>query len=459
MKSREFAYADVYRHPPVEGDPFDKRGHLARNDIPAEIAVCCKNESNCTVFLQDGTWFTTWGQGRAEGHPEEQIVFATSTNRGRTWSEPRVIVASNPEQEERIAYGIPFVVPRTDRVYLFFFICALTDGKTWAREGRHDPSTRRYPEHLSGILHFMYSDDAGQTWSERYPVELPPRDVDVIPGRIHGWVNHPPFVMPGKKILLTFSASHRISRRAWQLGAAENNVVHCANILTESDPKRLEFHLYPEGPRGIRANLADNWDNAPLHRLLDFYDGVPEDTGWNYQELTIVPLDDGRWLGVGRTCLGSPGYTISTDEGRTWTRAERLRYRPGGEHIQHPMTMCPVARMSDGRIVLLFTNNDGSQRGAQHVWHGEGRTRNPQWFVVGRQMPGVEDNAGLVFGEPRILAEVDASGQTNLKTGISMPQFFERDGRYFVMYNINKEHILLDEIPAAVLDEMTPGRA
>jgi hypothetical protein len=107
-------------------------------------------------------------------------------------------------------------------------------------------------------------------------------------------------------------------------------------------------------------------------------------------------------------------------------------------------------------VVLLFTNNDGFQRGAQHVWDGNGHTRNPQWIVIGRQIPGEKENAGLVFGKPRILAEVDDSENTNLKTGISMPQFFERDGRYFVMYNINKEHILLDEIPAAIMNEMTP---
>jgi len=120
------------------------------------------------------------------------------------------------------------------------------------------------------------------------------------------------------------------------------------------------------------------------------------------------------------------------------------------------MTMCPIAPTGDGRYVLLFTNNDGSQRGAAHVWDGDGRTRNPQWFAVGRAIEGEERNGGLVFGEPRVLVDVDDSGEVNLKTGISMPQFFARDGRFFVAYNINKEHILLDEIPAGVLDEMTP---
>jgi hypothetical protein len=118
--------------------------------------------------------------------------------------------------------------------------------------------------------------------------------------------------------------------------------------------------------------------------------------------------------------------------------------------------MCPVAKTTDGRIVLLFTNNDGSQRSARHVWDGDGRTRNPQWIAVGREVPDKARNAGLIFGEPRVLVEVDDSGPTNLKTGISMPQFFERRGRYFVCYNVNKQDILLDEIPADVLDSLTP---
>ena len=72
--------------------------------------------------------------------------------------------------------------------------------------------------------------------------------------------------------------------------------------------------------------------------------------------------------------------------------------------------MCPIASLSDGRVFFLFTNNDGSMRNARHLWDGNGTTRNPQWFVIGRQMQGEEKNAGL-----------------------------------------------LDEIPASVMDEMTPA--
>jgi hypothetical protein len=262
--------------------------------------------------------------------------------------------------------------------------------------------------------------------------------------------------MPTGEVIFTYSGGRR-HFRAWQLGAAEINVVHCENILTEQDPDKLIFTQYPKGHRGIHIDVCKHHTNPALQRLLTHFDGAAEETGFDFEEMTIVPLSGDRWLGVGRCRLGSPAFTISQDRGKTWTAPEPLRYTPGGELIKHPMTMCPIAKTTDGRFVLLFTNNDGSQRGAQHVWDGDGRTRNPQWMVVGREVPGEERNGGLVFGEPMVLAEVDDSGETNLKTGISMPQFFEREGRYFVCYNINKLDILLDEVPAGILDALTPA--
>lgn len=434
MRQRPFAYAEIFLNS-GEGE----RAH--------------KNESNCTVFLRDGAWFTTWGQGICEGHPDERIVFSVSRDLGKSWSSPQVIDQSDMEREERVAYGIPFVVPRTGRIYLFFFVGLNTEGKLWVREQRRDVNARRYPEHDSGILHFRYSDDDGQSWSERYRIDLPDRDINAIRGRIHGWVNHPPQILPNGEVV--FTTSHYRSGyqtiRCWQLGAAECNLVRCVNLLTEDDPAKLEFQLLPEGPYGIRTNLTAHWDNPLLQRHLRFWNGRAEETGWSFQEMTIVPAPDGRLIGIGRTYLGAPGYTVSHDQGRTWSNAEPLCYTPGGAPIRHPMTMCPAALTSNGKVVLLFTDNDGTLRGAQHQWDGDGRTRNPQYFTVGKFVPGEERNGGLAFGDKVLLAEVDDSGTTNLKTGVSMPHFFERDGRSFIAYNVNKEHLLLDEIPAGYL--------
>jgi hypothetical protein len=124
--------------------------------------------------------------------------------------------------------------------------------------------------------------------------------------------------------------------------------------------------------------------------------------------------------------------------------------------------MCPIARSSDGRFILLFTNNDGTGNGAAHVWDGGCRTRNPQWFVIGREIPGEERNGGLVFGEPRVLAAADENEaidgfRASTCTGISMPQYLGAGGRHFVQYGLKKEHILLDEIPASVIDAMPPA--
>jgi hypothetical protein len=443
MRRREFAYAEVYCHPPMEGPAFDRHGRIKPGIAPA-VASVCKNESNCTLFLADGTCFTTWSQGSFEHALDERLVFATSTEMGRTWSEPRTILQSTAEQ--RRAYAVPFLVPPTGRLYVFYQ--AGNQAVPW-----HDPA------YDSGCLCFVFSDDRGQTWAGPHRIDLPDRDINVFPGLFHGWLNHPPQIMPHGDVILPITYFQRtgLLRRAWMLNPAEVSVIRCDNILTETDPDALRFTLLPQGTRGIRADAVQQIDNPAVHRLTEAFNGLPEQTAFNFQEMTVVPMSGGRWLGVGRTFLGSPGYTVSKDRGLTWPPVEPLRYAPDGEPIRHPMTMCPIARLTDGRFVLLFTNNDGSQRGSRHVWDGDGRTRNPQWIAVGRELPGETRNGGLVFGRPMILSDVDDTGEVNLKTGVSMPQFLERDGRYFVMYNINKEHILLDEIPAATLAALTPA--
>jgi len=443
LRQRPFAYATVYEHPPLPYPAYDVDGFI-KKEIPPEIATLCKSESNSTVFLKDGTWFTTWSMGSYEHAPDERVVASISRDMGKTWSEPRAIIGSS--KTERISYGTPFVVPATGRIYLIFFLGARNE--LAGADAAYD----------CGNLGFVYSDDNGQSWSQRQMIELPDRDMNMFPGRFHGWLNQPPQIMPTGEVLLSIAVFSRNGhyRRGWMMHPSEVGVVRLNNILTERDPKKLTFTLLPEGPRGIRVDGLKHLDNPAVLRLTSAFKGRPEDVAFGFEEMTVVALQDGRWFGVGRNFLGSPAYTVSKDRGKTWSAAEPLRYGPEGDLIKHPMTMCPIAQTSDGRIVLCFTNNDGTERGARHVWDGNGRTRNPQWFAVAKQIPGEERNGGLLFGEPRILVEVDDSGEANLKTGISMPQFFEREGRYFVVYNINKEHLLLDEVPAKVLQEMTP---
>ena len=127
LSQRPFAYSTVFAHPPTDGPAFGKDGGR-RDDLPPEVACVCKNESNCTLFFADGEWFTTWSQGSYEHAPDEQIVFSTSRDLGRTWSAPRPIIGSTAD--DRIAYGAPFIVPGSERIYLIFF--AGFQGRGWS---------------------------------------------------------------------------------------------------------------------------------------------------------------------------------------------------------------------------------------------------------------------------------------------------------------------------------------
>lgn len=436
VRQRDFAYSEVFVHDLAGQDIFDEWGVLKVKLDPA-VASRCKNESNCSVLFRDGTILTTWGQGSSEEAADEGVVFSLSHDCGMTWTEPKLFLTSS--ENGHVAYGAPFVVPDSQRVYFFFILGGINGDR------------------CTGNLHFIYSDDRCETWSKQYRIDLPDRFINMFPGCITGWLNHGPQII-GDTVLLPISCTHRMGvfRKSWCLTPAEVSVVDMPNLLVESDPEKLMFRLYPEGPYGIRLPLAEHLENPALKRLNDTFGGRAEENAYNMQELTVTRLPDGRVIGVARTYIGAPAFAVSSDNGKTWSKAEPLRYGPDGDIIAHPSTMCPIASLSDGRVFFLFTNNDGSKRNARHVWDGNARTRNPQWFAIGRQIPGEERNAGLVFGEPRILVFADESGPLNLKTGISMPQFFELDKRFFVCYNINKEHILLDEIPAEVIDSMTP---
>ena len=443
MKKRPYARGDAFRH---------RYGPMAKNEGP------------CSVFLSDGRWLMTWSQGTGPAYPDERVVGAFSEDMGKTWSEPATIVASDPQNELHVPHAIPFVVERTGRVYLFFCENINTDAHGWlANPGFPlDGADRRFPEHGSGRLCFIYSDDSCRTWSERREIALPHREIYSLPDRIHAWLSHPPQVMPTGEVVFTFTGyqadlglGYDLSID-WRLRPSEANLVVCDNLLAERDPDALHFTLLPEGPQGIRLDVSRHLSNQPLRRFHDIFFGEPAIHGSSFEEATVVALNDGRWLMVGRTKLGCPCFAVSKDRGHTWTSPEPLRYSPSGPTIPNPMTLCPMAKMSDGRYILLFTNNNGSSRGATHIWDAD-RARNPQWIVMASET-NAEANGGLWFGSPMDIAEA-ADGRTRqdqTRGEISMPQFVERKGQAFVAYSVKRRDILLDELPPAILEALTP---
>ena len=443
-----FAYATIFKHSAGDSE---------------------SNMSNASAILNDGTWLTVWIQGSEQGMPDQHLVGATSSNCGATWSTPFVIQGFNLEKLESISSGVPFVVPGSGRVYVFFFVQWNSLAPHYQRKldnpnYRINPIVRKYPEHESGTLCFVYSDDQCATWSDRYEIELPQRDIQAIDDKVHGWLSQPPVALESGVVAMPISM-YRLElmphRRPFgvepKLNPSESSVLIMDNLATESDPKKLSFQLRPDGDTGIRLNVASYASSSALNAVMEAYRGDATLHGFNFEDMSLVQLQDGAWLGVGRTKVGHACYVVSRDQGESWSEPETLLDSPGGEPIANSVAACPITRLSDGRFVLLSSLNDGFDHGSSHVWDSP-HNRSPYYIKVGVQDATSGENAGLTFGEAVLLAATDPEADmTNpFKHGISSPQFLEHDGRYFVAYSANNNDIVLDEIPVELLDQATP---
>jgi len=72
------------------------------------------------VVTPKGTWVACWTQGTTEAAVDQRVVVARSLDGGRSWSSE--IVVEEAVAGYRVpAWGMPFVVPSTGRVYVFYW--------------------------------------------------------------------------------------------------------------------------------------------------------------------------------------------------------------------------------------------------------------------------------------------------------------------------------------------------
>jgi len=277
------------------------------------------------------------------------------------------------------------------------------------------------------------------------------------PGDIHGWNFGQPRLLPTGQVLLTYTKMKRsgIYPEGWQLdddqhwqplpgtdpntrptseqGGSPNRwttevfFIELTNILTENDPGKLAFKFLPESDDGL-------WVPYP-------------DTERHFgQEGTWVGLSGGRLLCVFRSRLGHPFYSISADRGKHWSRPEILRLCPGGEPFQQPCAPCPMTKLPDGRFIFLFHNVRPEGWG----WY----PRDPLWIAVGREAPGVTENAGLFFNKPKVLIYNDGiPGGPFHDFEIGYPSFYAFGGRHYVAYANKTSELRINEVPDSLLDD------
>jgi hypothetical protein len=128
------------------------------------------------------------------------------------------------------------------------------------------------------------------------------------------------------------------------------------------------------------------------------------------QEPSIVRLPDERLFCVMRTNSGCIWYSVSADDGRTWTNTRPLLRRDFGLPILEPVGCCPIYQLADGRYVLIHHNNRGDVEKKPESTAGP---RRPAFVALGEFRPGADQP--IWFSESKQLMDNDGIGPDGMR--------------------------------------------
>jgi len=121
------------------------------------------------------------------------------------------------------------------------------------------------------------------------------------------------------------------------------------------------------------------------------------------QEPSLARLPDERLFCTMRTMSGYIWYSVSQDDGVSWSNPAPLLRRDHGLPIIQPICCCPIYPLSDGRYVLLHHNNDGRFEGSAP--EDSRRNRRPAFLALGEYRPHAEQP--LWFSESKVFMDND----------------------------------------------------
>jgi hypothetical protein len=345
------------------------------------------------VITKDGNWLCVLTTGKGgEGASAQHIVSTISSDKGRTWSTP---VDIEPANGPEASWVMPLAVP-SGRVYVFYTYNSENlryDAKC------NDPKFARRVDTL-GKYAMKYSDDFGRTWSaERYYIPMRLMRIDrenAYGGKLlYFWG-------VGKPITTRHGAMFGFAKVGkWGLPGgmvtSQGCVMRSANILSEKDPAKIQWDMYPDGDEGLRA---------PKGPVSD--------------ETNLVELSDGSLYATYRTIDGHNCQAYSRDGGHTWTPSAYATYTPGGRKIKHPRAANFVKKFSNGKYTLWY-HNHGGESVLTKPWDYY-KHRNPAWITG-----GVERDGFIHWSQPEILLY-----DVNPDTMMSYPDFIEDGGEFYV---------------------------
>jgi hypothetical protein len=298
--------------------------------------------------------------------------------------------------------------------------------------------------HTTGRMEGIYSDDSGVHWSEGQTIRMPRTRWDnpdpAVPANWIVWQK--PLRVSGDKYYSGFTrwVSPAVRPpapiRVWWAEASVVSFMRFGNLDQDPQPKDLEITYLHNEEDALKVGLI----------------GHPEVSV--AQEPSIVPLPDGRLFCVMRTTTGHPYFTISTNQGLTWSKPSPLRQNDKRLPLLHPCSPCPIYQVAEGEYIFLFHNHDGHFGGWGPMdwnWH-----RRPIWLARGLFRP--ESAQPVCFSEPVFL--MDDDGVPILRGDLAMYASVTHDGDGLVLWyperkffllgkKITREYLSTMEVPAA----------
>lgn len=326
---------------------------------------------------------TIWTQSTREGEPDQHIVFSESKDHGKTWAKPRIIAGpAKPGAGLMASWAFPMVSKR-GRIYVLY--------------SQHVGKVDTFP-HTTGQLTGIYSDDLGKTWSKPETVPVPRTSRDnpdtSFPANCITWQ---------KPLRLTKDGKYFVGLTRWTSKAVKKNPTP-SWVSHDSVVEFMRFDNLDEHPAPSQLKISFfGWDKDALTAP---FPGHPETSVC--QEPGIVKLPDGRFFCVMRTMTGSPYWSVSADDGQTWSKARPLLRKDGGESLKHPLSPCPIFDLggptaTSGRYALFIHNHDGNYQGFKPT--DTQMNRRPIYRVIGHFKPGAEQP--VWFDEPKFFFDHD----------------------------------------------------
>ena len=382
-------------HAPPAAPTFDSRwipnGHILRDG-----GYSC--QPYCAV-LPDGTWSCVMTFIHApvwvEGQPGEHMVSMRSKDQGETWDKFVTIEPySNTTTGQVSAYGS--VAARQDGSRIFALWIQNVNNVSHL-PGQQPSNTFRAD--MLGNFVWKYSEDQGLTWSDQhYTIPVPFNYIESVNSfstskngtgdvQIMWQVDHLKTMNDGTLVFaFTKIGTYAVAP------VEEIFLLASKNMLSEPDPTKIEWDMWPHGYHGIGAVNA--FDDPTI---------VTE-------EPHVVPIfDDDILYVVWRTSQGYMGHSQSKPGKQyqdKWETSSFATYLPtwadnytNSSFVKHPRGPLSPKRQPNGLILMTYYNTAPLGAFATHMKVND---RNNMWLTVGHETITTDGVHTVQWSQPEL---------------------------------------------------------